>query len=403
MFKSVIERAGRFRRNLTSLDNQPLGKAALVVIVFLDVFILISIFDGLADHAGQLDTPESRIPQHCRDIVIDADWNETNRFDNLARIVAKYRGSYYRPDDRELRKEQHSLCEPITRALRVIRGDDGLAKNLEETLKLQRQSVELRAELERTKGAYDTTLLETMAKQRQGEVNVDAIREEIGKKTTALNEQVRQLKLLESALEQDERVRALFVLVAGISDADRTRLRDELRQLNFWYPVKRLGMEMVFLLPLFLVFYFWNAKSIAANRPFQTLVSSHLVVLVLIPVFFKIIELIYDIIPKKLLKQLIELLESLKLVALWHYLLMGVAILAALALIYFFQKKLFSREKLVLRRIAKGLCQNCGQHLPADSSACPFCGFAQYQPCGHCNKPTHVYGKFCKECGQSVG
>ncbi|HEX9661036.1 MAG TPA: zinc ribbon domain-containing protein [Candidatus Binatia bacterium] len=55
------------------------------------------------------------------------------------------------------------------------------------------------------------------------------------------------------------------------------------------------------------------------------------------------------------------------------------------------------------RRIAKGLCQNCGQHLPAGSSACPFCGFAQYQPCGHCKKPTHVYGKFCKECGQSVG
>ena len=401
MFYSILAKTRELKRSLTRLDDQPLGKAALTVVVFLDLFILISIFDGLADHTAQLATPEQYVPRHCRDIVISADWNPTNRFERLAQIVTTYRGSYYAPSEREQNREEHVLCEPISRIFRFIEKDETLSKNLAELARLRRESGELRSELERIKGAYDTSLLESIAAQRQGEAKVASIKKEIAQKTETLDELVRRSRLLESALEQDQHVRDLFALIAGISDADRLMLRDDLRSLHFWFPVKRLGMEMIFLLPLFLVFYFWNSRSIARSRPFQTLVSSHLVVLVFIPVFFKILELIYDIIPKKLLKHIFELLESLKLVAVWHYLLMGIGILIALVLIYLFQKKLFSREKLIEKRIAKGSCQNCGRRLPPDCRACPFCGFQQYRSCRHCHKPTHVHAKYCIECGGS--
>ena len=401
MLKWIVEKAKRLKTNLTSLDAQPIGKAALVVIVFLDLFILISIFDGLADHTNQLTAPEDRIPQYCRDIVIDSAWSSAARLRNIARVTAEYRNAYYAPDERETRKEQHAVCAPIAHLMRQIRKDEGLSTNLKTTLELERESAALRSELERVKGAYDTALLEAAVERRQGPANIGAIKKEMADKTGALNEATRKLALLESAIVQDARVRELFRLLDGISEADRIALRDDLRRMNFWYPVQRLGMEMLFLLPLFVAFYYWNARSIARQRPFQTLVSSHLVVVALIPVFFKIVELIYDIVPKKLLKHVIELLESLKLVALWHYLLMGMAVVAALALIYLFQKKLFSRDKAIERRIAKGLCQNCNQRLPAGSAACPLCGFVQYRTCRHCGGSTHVYGKFCKECGRA--
>jgi predicted RNA-binding Zn-ribbon protein involved in translation (DUF1610 family) len=161
-------------------------------------------------------------------------------------------------------------------------------------------------------------------------------------------------------------------------------------------------MEMLFLLPLLGVFYLWNARSIARGKSFQTLVSSHLLVVVCIPVVLKIMELAYDIVPRRFLRQLIELLESLKLVAIWHYLLIGGAVLAALALIYLFQKKLFSRERLMQRRIAKSQCQACGQHLAAGSRHCPACGAAQFRTCSHCGQPTHVHGRYCTACGQAA-
>jgi len=45
-------------------------------------------------------------------------------------------------------------------------------------------------------------------------------------------------------------------------------------------------------------------------------------------------------------------------VAIWYYLVIALAVAAALFVIYIFQKKLFSREKLMERRIAKGQCSS---------------------------------------------
>ena len=403
MLKSIVKTAKGLKTNLTSLDAQPIGKAALMVIVFLDLFILISIFDGLADHTKQLTTPEDRIPQYCRSIVIESEWSPTTRLKNVARVTAEYRNAYYTPEQSDGINQQDALCARITGLLRQIREDEALSSNLLATLELGRESAAIRSELERVRGAYDTALLEAAAERRRRPANMDAIKNEVANKMSTLNDVTRKLAVLESTIVQDTRVQGLFRLLDGVSEADRVALRDDLRKLNFWYPVKRLGMEMLFLLPLFLVFYFWNSRSIANQRPFQTLVSSHLVVVTLVPVFFKIIELVYDIVPKKLLKHVFALLESLGLVALWHYLLMGVAVLAALALIYLFQKKLFSRDKSIARRIAKGLCQNCNQRLPSGSVACPLCGFGQYRACSHCGSRTYIYGKFCKECGGASG
>ena len=401
MLQSIQEKTRLFQQRLTHLDKQPLGKAALVVILFLDLFILISIFDGLADHTRQLASPDQHIPGLCREIVIDAEWTPTNRLGNLAALVSRYNALTVMPDEDSDISRQHPICAPIIQHYKAIRDDTGLVRSLVETRNLQQESRDIRAELERIKGAYDTQLLESIAGQTQTSENIDSIRKVVADKTLELNNLARKQETLHNALEQDPRVNGFFTLIAQISNTDRTALRDELRRLNFWYPAKRLGMEMLFLLPLLVVFYFWNSRSISGNRPFQALVSSHLLVVTLIPVFFKIVDLIYDIIPRKLLRQLIELLESLKLVAIWHYLLITAAVITALALIYLFQKKLFSHEKLMQRRIARGQCQECGLHLPQDSRHCPTCGAAQYRVCSHCNEPTHVHGRFCKACGKT--
>jgi RNA polymerase subunit RPABC4/transcription elongation factor Spt4 len=128
-------------------------------------------------------------------------------------------------------------------------------------------------------------------------------------------------------------------------------------------------------------------------------VSSHLVVVASIPVLLRVGDAVYEVIPKRLLKRLIDLLESLKLVALWHYLVIALAVAAGLATVFAIQRWLFSRERLMERRIAKGQCQRCGKRLPAGARACPFCGFGQRRACGACGGATPVHAPFCAECG----
>ncbi len=397
MFGTMKGKFNNIKANLTSLDSQPLSKASLIIILFLDIFILTSIFDGLDKHTRQISSPDEYVPYSCREIVINRDWNPTNRMDYLSSIILSSNNSYYQIEEKK--KEHHPVCEPYLDLLDQMKSNKELIALFDDRGKFQGEAKDLQRDIDNLKGAYDTSLLETIAKQKEGQANVENIRKEVQAKTSALNTLRAQIESLEQKINGNAKVKQLWEKLETLRPADREKLKTELRTMYFWHPVKKLGMQMIFLLPLFAIFYIWNNASIRKSRSIQTLVSSHLLVVSFIPIFFKIIETIYDIIPKILLKKLIDLLESLKLVALWNYLVIAVAIAAALFLIYIFQKKLFSRDKLMARRITKGLCQQCGKHLPSGSQACSFCGFVQFKPCGVCNQPTLVYGKFCKACG----
>jgi len=389
---------GQIKTRLTSLDDQPLGKAALIIILFLDIFILIAIFNGLGAHTKQLSSPDEYIPNSCREIVINRHWNPTTRTDNLSQIVISSNRSYYQVEGK--RETRHPLCVPYIDLLDQIKNDRALTSIFEDRNKAEREAKELQRRIDNLKGAYDTSLLETIAKQQERQTKVDATKNDFQQKTIALDILKNRIASLEQTINRDAKVKLLWERLQDLPEQARQNLITDLRKLNFWYPVKRLGMQMIFLLPLFAIFYAWNNTSIRKNRGVQALVSSHLLGVSFIPIFSKIIETIYDIIPKILLKKIIDLLESLKLVAIWHYLVMALAVAAALLLIYIFQKKLFSHKKLIERRISKGDCQHCGKHLPAGSQACPFCGSAQFKYCSNCGQLMHVHGKYCRECGE---
>jgi len=397
VWKKIKDKLGKVKSHLTSLDDQPLGKAALVIIIFLDIFILVSIFNGLYAHTRQLSSPDTYIPNTCREIVVNRQWNPTNRTDNLSQIIISSSNSYYRDDSKK--NERHPVCVPYVDLVDQIKSDKTLVKTFEDRNKSEREAKELQRAIDNLKGAYDTSLLETIAKQQESRTKVDATKNDFQEKTSALNVLKTRIALLNQAIDNDPKVKLLWERVQGLQDQDRQKLITELRTLNYWYPVKKLGMQLIFLLPLFVVFYAWNNTSIRRGRGLQTLVSSHLLGVSFVPILFKIIETVYDIIPKKLLKEVIDLLESLKLVAVWHYLIIALAVAASLLLIYIFQKKLFSPERLIERRISKGECQQCGKHLPIGSQACPFCGFSQFKTCRNCNSLMHVHGKYCRECG----
>lgn len=384
------------RIRLIRLDDQPLGKAALVIIFFLDIFILISIFNGLYEHTRQLSSPDEYIPGACREIVINSHWNPTNRTDNLSHLIIATSTSYYRVEENI--KERHPVCVAYTDLLDQIKIDKALVSTFEERHKLEREAKELQRGIDSLKGAYDTSLLETIAKQ-ENQTKISATKEDFQQKTSALNILKTRIVSLEQTINSHAKIKQLWDKLQGLQEQDRQRVIADLRTLNFWYPVKKLGMQMLFLLPLLVVFYVWNTTSIKNARGLQTLVSSHLLGVACVPILCKTLETVYDIIPEKLFKRLIELLESFKLVAIWHYLVIALAVVAALLLIYIFQKKLFSRERLAERRIAKGECQQCGKRLPLGAQACPFCGFAQFKPCRSCSKLRHVQGKHCQHCG----
>jgi len=388
--------ANGVRNNLLTLDNHPVGRAALTIVIFLDIFIIVSLFNGLAEHTRQLTTPDEYIPQHCRELVISQNWNATNRVDRIAKLANSYRERRTLGQVMEL---QHPTCQTITDLFDQVKKDRSLTNKIKTMTRFKQEARQTRTKLNNVRGAYETKLLETIA-DVDSKSSTATLQREVMESTSSLDALIAQENQTREAFANDEKLVRLFEHLEKLTHDDRENLATEYRDLMFWYPVKKLGMEMLFLLPLMLAFYYWNSISIAKTRPFQLLVSSHLSIVVFIPVLIKIFELLYEVIPQKLLQRIIEFLESIGLVAIWHYLVIAIAIAAAMMLIYLFQKKLFSHDKELAKRIAKGLCQNCGVKLSPDSLACPQCGFEQFHPCNHCNEMTFVHGVHCRMCGQ---
>ena len=387
-------------RGLTRLNNYPIGKAALTVVLMLDVFILMSIFRGLDDHSDQLASPYDVIPAHCRAIVVDRTWSPNNALDKIAQAIPYYKNDPdYRNPLRQL-NDVHAACRPLLRMLEGIANDRSLAASLGKQLRLGTQIGQVNSKLEKIRGAYDTSLLETIAQQNSANNEVAELKARVRELTAKLNQLSKEQRNVAQRIVQAPAIAQLLNLIGEpLADA-AADLKAELIMLRYWQPVKRLGMELLFLLPLICAFYFWNSRSLRANRPYQTLVSAHLLTVACIPVVFAVFELLHDIIPYRLFTELFDLLRELNAVAIWHYLMMAVVIAVAMALTYLLQMKVFSHQRLIKKRIAKSLCQNVGVGIGPQDNACALCGFKQFKSCDNCAQSTYVFAPFCRECGE---
>jgi len=207
---------------------------------------------------------------------------------------------------------------------------------------------------------------------------------------------------IDTRLNAHEKINDLWAFMEAWDEGRRDLLVKDLKKLEQWYPFKELLWQLLFLLPLFIVFYLWGVRSVRKDAKLQTLISAHLMVVTAIPIFFKILELVLELIPRHFFKNFFELLTKLHIIAVWHYILIFAAIGVAFLAIYIIQKKIFNRRRLQLKRLAKGLCYHCGKKLPGSANTCPFCGASQKAECGACHERTFIAGDFCSSCGSPL-
>ena len=165
-------------------------------------------------------------------------------------------------------------------------------------------------------------------------------------------------------------------------------------------PRKVSAWQFLFLLPIFAGALFWYTRSTNKKFATQTLFSAHLLIIASIPILFKIVELVLDLIPKTFFRALFDLLEELHILALWHYLLIVVSLMVAILLVYLIQKKFFNKQRIYEKRLIAGKCFLCGKKLPPESAHCPFCGKNQMRQCPHCQADTFLGGSCCVNCGK---
>lgn len=404
----IRERIANFRNRLFRIhDDEPLSKLSICVIIALDIFILSVLFTGLADHTRQLTTASDAVPYECREALVEKNWTEENRLSKVQDLVlSDYRNYSYRYTSRlDVSRMDRMLpiCREFFEKIRALAEDSEILTLFKTRADLEMRKNQTTAGFREGKDVYDTSLLENIAEQEPGQKTLPSVAGNMKAKAQTIDDLSAEIDDVEARLDNNEKIRDLWSFIEAWDEGRRELLVQELRKIEKWYPFKELLWQMLFLLPLFIIFYLWGVRSVRKNARLQILISAHLMVVTAIPIFFKILEVVLELIPRHFFKKFFEILTRLHIIAVWHYILIFGAVLAALLIIYIIQKKIFNRRRLQLKRLAKGQCHHCGKKIPDKAAICPFCGTDQQASCPSCGLRTFAAGDYCVNCGKPIG
>jgi hypothetical protein len=292
----------------------------------------------------------------------------------------------------------HPVCREFYKKLDLIYNNTQVNDFFKQRRKIQKEIESLNLKARKSRVISQNALLSNISKKNNPQNNPSIMTssknqsDKFEKLTSELNE-------LDKKIYNEGKVTELFNYVQAFNSQEIQKLEKEVESFKFWYKYKKFGWQMLFLIPLFIFIYFWNQKSIMKDSGLQLLISSHLLVVVSIPIFLKFINLLLELIPQYFFKKVFETLKALHLVAIWHYILILLAVLFAIFLIYIIQKKIFNKKRLQQKRLSNSACFECGKRLPDMLDYCPFCGTKQVEICSECNSKSYVCGDFCSSCG----
>ncbi|MDA1208438.1 MAG: zinc ribbon domain-containing protein [bacterium] len=248
-------------------------------------------------------------------------------------------------------------------------------------------------DLDRIRGAYDSTLLENLAGEKDrlyGEPS--QIRSQV-KLTT---QEVSRLK------DKLDDVEEKYQGMIASAEAEYKVLEDLWRVDNKWRQAKVFAWEALFWLPFFLLTLSWHTRSKKKQSKWEIISLSSYIAASLLALQSTCV-LLWSWIPRRLLEILWELLSATLLTRIiGYYVMVGIVIFIFGACIIFIHRRMTDPVRGGRKRIRNGGCPTCSYPLSLSSNYCGGCGSELKQDCKSCKKPHFTWEAACSNCGNAA-
>ncbi|MTJ06518.1 MULTISPECIES: hypothetical protein [unclassified Anabaena] len=404
MFTRIRRLLSRFFNNSRTVNNEPLNKVSLIVIILVDIFILINVFTGLNNISEWHLSPYQAYPCYT-------EWDNyktqttKNKDYEILRNSLPYGSNEQRVRQRYQDVEVGHLGKVSEICLNYGESKDKLNNpQNQKILTTINQTQDKINSLEQANATirqqYDSTLLEKIAGQSSAN-SINQVRAEKAKQELAQNSQ----KI--STLKQEINNLQNQLLTKPESIAFLSFLKDETKfnqvkkgyeDASFWYPSIQLFFQSIFLVPLILIALLVNNFSQNKGYGLIALISWHLLVIFLIPLILKIFQFLQiGIIFQFLFDVISSLFGGLIFLISYAYILL--IPLIGFGMIKFFQTVVFNPKVQAVSRIQKSRCIRCGKKIRPQDNHCPHCGYYQYVECHNCHNLTYKELPYCHHCG----
>lgn len=382
------------------IEDEPINKVSLIVIIIIDLFILGNVFYGLDDISRWPLSPTQAYPCYQSWQNYQEDSSSPDNYQFIRDFIGENQNSLsFNPVEENHLGKVSPLClqyESLTQALNnntnqnIVRRID--EKNTQIRL-LEDKNKQIRQQ-------YDSTLLEEIAGQPRelsiNEIEAKTAKEELTNNQNNINLLTGEIKTLKGELlNKNDSV----TLLNFVNSQDKfSQIKSSWERANFWYPTIQLLWQMVFLVPLIIISSLVHKWSDNKGYGLVSLMSWHLLVIFFIPLLIKLFEFLQIGFIFESLLNIVTILFG-GLLFLVSYLYIFIIPLVGFLLIKFFQKFVFNPYTQASKRVEKSRCLRCGKKINHDTAYCPHCGFYQYQECSNCHNLTYKYLSYCYHCG----
>ena len=401
MFRKIRNIINLFFNKSRNINNEPVNKVSLIVIIIIDLFILINVFSGLDSISRWYLSPYQAYPCYTS----WQNYQQNNNQDRDFLIVSEALNnnvnlpSSYQEFSQGHLGEISSICVNFTSLKEQINQPNNklIFTSIEDK---QKQITSLQEKNKNIRSQYDSTLLEKIAGQPNNlsinQVEAQKARLELDKNNLNISNLQGEIKdLKQQLLTTPETVKFISFLN---SDTNFNEVKKGYDQASFWYPSIQIIFQLIFLLPLIFISLFVHKFAIEKGYDLLTLMSWHLLVIFFIPLLIKIFEFLQIGVIFKSLLDIITIIFG-GLVFLINYLYIFIIPAIGFAIIKFFQQIVFNPKNQASKRVEKSRCLSCGKKIYHDHLHCPHCGYSQYVECHNCHNLTYKLMPYCSHCG----
>ncbi|MGB6168925.1 MAG: hypothetical protein WBF52_15175 [Geitlerinemataceae cyanobacterium] len=405
MFSKIRRLWNRFLSQSNTLDNEPLNRVSLIVVIAIDIFIFVNVFSGLDDISRWYLSPSQTYPCYSQWDNYLTQTNPGKDYEIVRQSVSSVPNDRRRFSGIDRQAEEGHLGNISPTCLQYAGYQDKInnAQNQQtiKTIDLQQQKI---STIEQTnnqiRSQYDSTLLEKIAGQPR-EQSINPVGAEKAKQELDRNSQeIANLKSEISQLKTQllSKPESLGFLTFLKNTAKFSEVNKRYEKAQFWYPSIQLAFQFFFLLPLIVIALSIHKFAQRRRYGLLSLISWHLLVIFFIPLIFKVFEFLQIGAIFQFVWDIIRVLfGGLLFLVNYVYILLIPAI--GFGIIKFFQKIVFNPKVQAASRVQKSLCLNCAKRLRQDESYCVHCGYYQYHECSNCHDRTYKHLPYCKECG----
>lgn len=392
MMWKIFSKTKVLKGELLSFKNEPLSGLSIFFLIVLDLFILLNVLVGIDGEISKVPKPSIYYPHSCTTHFMSVK-SEYTDFDDK-----KYAYNY------KIKKRTSHYCSELDAKISHFSETAFFKSSLKKIRSIEEKIGKNSKQLDVISKRYNTRLFERIAQMQDNQALVSAKKE-----YDALLSDNRQLKAEKAAIAKVTTLEGYAEYKKYVQN-NKSAFNEAKKSYKFWQPFREFGYVLIFTFPLLLIFgllYYRGKKKELRGENYNSvikIISTHISLILVLPVIYYSLYIIYHVIPKTLLQQLIDFLIEIGLLSVLNYLAIGVIVVVFGFIIYFIQKKTIQHkqvgsEKNIKKVISWSQCFHCNYKVDYTKPYCPFCGEKLLEKCPQCGELKIRNLPYCQYCG----